>query len=383
MTSYPTETRSTPPVEPLVGTSVHDLVRRAEKVHEIPPKPTGQWQNLFLAVIVLGGGALIWWLATRGDEVPPIAIPPGAVAPNGGEQLLAPVSKLTLKQIPFDGEAAYQYLKDICAIGTRISDSEGIAKHRKQLQEHFEKLGAKVTLQEFTVRNPVTGLPTKLQNIIVTWHPERKERILFCAHYDTRPFPDMDLKNPRGTFLGANDGASGIALLMQLGKMLPNYKHETGVDFVFFDGEEWVYDKNTPLDFYFLGSKHFAQDYVANPPGHRYRAGVLLDMVGAKNLDLPVDKTTWGWEDSRPLVEAIWLTARKLGVTEFSNQLGRMDVADDHVPLHDVAKIPMVDIIHRFPWQHWHTTQDTPENCSPLSLAKVGWVLEDWLASQK
>lgn len=390
MPSYPTETRSTPPVEPLQGTSVNDLVRRAENVHVVPPKPTGQWQNLFLAAVVLGGGVLLWGLAKLGNDAPPPpdVIPPAvnpldASAPSNGEGLSAPVSKLTQKQIPFDGESAYGYLKDICAIGTRISDSDGIAKHRKQLKDHFEKLGAKVTLQEFPARHPVTGLKSTLSNIVVTWHPERKERILFCAHYDTRPFPDQDPRHPRGTFLGANDGASGIALLMQLGKMLPKYEREVGVDFVFFDGEEWVYDKDTSLDFYFLGSKYFAQEYIAKPPGHRYRAGILLDMVGGKNLDLPVDATSWGWEDSRPLIESIWLTARKLEVTEFQSQLSGMQVSDDHVPLHNIAKIPMVDIIHRFPWQLWHTTHDTPENCSPLSLAKVGWVLQEWLNAQK
>ena len=109
----------------------------------------------------------------------------------------------------------------------------------------------------------------------------------------------------------------------------------------------------------------------------------MLDMVGAKNLDLPVEKTTWGWADSRPFVESIWLTAEKLGVVEFQKTLAPNDVLDDHIPLHEIGKIPSVDIIQRFPWALWHTTQDTPENCSPLSLAKVGWVLTEWLNAQK
>jgi len=381
MPSYPTETRSTPPVEPLVGSSVDDLVRRAKTVHTVPPKPTGQWQNLFLAAVVLGGGALIWWLATRGDDVPPpIELPPVVESTPPPAEWSAPVSKLTLKQIPFDGEAAYEYLKEICAIGRRVSNTEGIAKHRAQLKSYFEKLGAQVTYQEFQARSPINGDPTTLANIIVTWHPERKDRILFCAHYDTRPFPDQDQRHPRGLFVGANDGASGIAVLMQLAKMLPHYKGNVGVDFVFFDAEEWVYGANDP---YFLGSRHFATEYVAKPPEHKYRCGILLDMVGAKNLDLPVEKTTWGWKDSQPFVESIWLTAEKLGVVEFQKTLAANEVLDDHIPLHEIGKIPMVDIIQRFPWQLWHTTQDTPENCSPLSLAKVGWVLSEWLTAQK
>lgn len=382
MPTYPTETRSTPPVEPLQGSSVNDLVRRAKNIHTVPPKPTGQWQNLFLALVLLGGGALIWWLATRGDDVgpPPVVLPPVVKPAPNLEELTAPVSKLTLKDISFDGEAAYSYLKEICAIGRRVSNSPGIAKHRTQLKDHFEKLGAKVTFQEFQARNPTNGDATTLANIIVTWHPERRERILFCAHYDTRPFPDQDRRNERGLFVGANDGASGIAVLMQLAKTLPNYNRNLGVDFVFFDAEEWVYGATDP---YFLGSRHFAQEYVVKPPEHKYRCGILLDMVGAKNLDLPVEKTTWNWVDSQPFVAEIWKTAEKLGVKEFQNTLGPNEVLDDHIPLHEVAKIPMVDIIQRFPWQLWHTTADTPENCSPLSLAKVGWVLQEWLNAQK
>ncbi len=382
MPSYPTETRSTPPVEPLQGSSVEDLLKRANTIHVREPKPTGQWQNLFLAIIVLGGGALIWWLVVRGDDVatPAINIPPTVTAPPTPEELLAPVSKLTLKQIPFNGEAAYAYLKEICALGRRVSDTPGIAKHRAQIKEHFEKHGAKVVFQEFTARNPKNGEATTLANIIVMWHPERKERILFCAHYDTRPFPDQDRQNKLGLFVGANDGASGIAVLMQLGKMLAAYQREVGVDFVFFDAEEWVYSENDP---YFLGSKHFAMEYVAKPPPHHYKCGILLDMVGAKNLDLPIEPTSWSWEDSKPFIESIWLTARKLGVAEFQPTLMQNQVLDDHIALHDIAKIPMVDIIHRFPWQFWHTTGDTPENCSPLSLAKVGWVLQEWLNAQK
>jgi hypothetical protein len=165
---------------------------------------------------------------------------------------------------------------------------------------------------------------------------------------------------------------------MELGRHMPQLKSKYGVDFVFFDGEELIFDKDAPIDDYFLGSEHFAKDYAVNRQPHTYRWGVLLDMVGDKNLDLPVDPTSWSWEDTKPLVQDIWTVARNLGVKEFRNQLGPIAVQDDHIPLHDIAGIPTVDIID-FDYPQWHTTQDTPANCSPLSLAKVGWVVLEWL----
>jgi glutaminyl-peptide cyclotransferase len=295
-----------------------------------------------------------------------------------GNPAKAPPVKTRLDQIPFDGNQAYEYLKQICAIGPRYSGSPGMAKQQELLVAHFEKLSGKVRMQEFRVRHPKTGDAVEMANLIVEWHPDRKERVLLCAHYDTRPYPDRDLRNPRGRFIGANDGASGVAVLMELAGHMPKLAGKVGVDFVLFDGEELVYTENDP---YFYGSKRFATTYAESPGDHRYRYGVLLDMVGDKDLQILHEGHSVGWQDTRPLVEEIWGVAARLGVREFIAKTGHT-VLDDHLALHDIAKIPTCDIIDMdFP--QWHTQQDVPGACSALSLAKVGWVVHEWLKGLK
>lgn len=296
-------------------------------------------------------------------------------------------SRMKQEDIPFNGARAYQHLQEICAIGPRISGSEGMAKQQAYLKAHFEKLGGKVSLQEFDVRHPLDGSRTRLGNMIVSWHPEKIERILLCAHYDTRPFPDQDPdpNKRRDPFLGANDGASGAALLCEMAQHMPALTSKYGVDFVLFDGEELIYDPQR--DPYFLGSEHFARDYVANRPAHRYRWGVLVDMIGDAELQIYREVNSMSWPETRPLVLDIWNTARDLGVREFIH-VNKHTVNDDHVPLRNIAKIPTCDIIDfdyprpRAP-SYWHTTQDVPAHCSALSLAKVGWVLTEWLKQVK
>jgi glutaminyl-peptide cyclotransferase len=316
-----------------------------------------------------------WVLLTMANIDPPA----NALAPRGRE--------LTLADIPFNGERAYEHLRAICAIGPRISGSEGMARQQEMVTEHFESLKAKVTPQEFFVRHPETGERTRLANLIIEFHPERKERILFCAHYDTRPFPDEDPdpRKRRNPFLGANDGASGVALLMEFGTHMADYQGKYGVDFVLFDAEELIYDRQR--DKYFLGSEYFASDYVARPPAHTYRCGVLLDMVADKELHLFMEKNSALLRDVRPVTEGLWATAKRLGVKEFVPRVGH-DIRDDHLPLNQIARIPTCDIIdfdypRPGPISYWHTTHDVPENCSALSLAKVGWVVHEWLRALK
>jgi hypothetical protein len=284
-------------------------------------------------------------------------------------------SRLTLADIPFDGQRAFDYLNELCALGPRISGSEGMQAQQELLVSHFTKLGGKPRLQKFRIRHPETGQPVSMANLIIEWHPERRERILLCTHYDTRPYPDQDPQDPRGLFLGANDGASGTALLMELGHSLGQLEGRLGVDFVFFDAEEFIFqDRRDP---YFVGSEFFAAEYAQKPPPFRYRWGVLLDLVADRDLLICPDRHSMSWQDTRPLVEAIWDTARRLGVREFVLNK-RVDVLDDHVKLHDIGKIPCCDVID-FNYPAWHTRADLPDRCSALSLAKVGWVIEQWL----
>jgi glutaminyl-peptide cyclotransferase len=285
-------------------------------------------------------------------------------------------SRFTLSEIPFNGARAYDYLKQICAIGPRRSGSPGMLAEQKLLEEHFRKLGAQIEWQRFHAPDPRNGSPVPMANLIVHWHPQSKERVLLCTHYDTLPLPMMDRLHPQGKFIGANDCASGVALLMQLGNEMANLKTVYGVDFAFLDGEEYIFTKDDP---YFWGSRYFAEDYAKHPPAFRYRWGVLLDMVGQRDLQLYQERNSTSWADSRPLVEQIWATAHRLGVTEFVAKK-KDEVLDDHVQLHDAGGIPACDIID-FDYKPWHTEGDTPDKCSALSLAKVGWVLCEWLTT--
>jgi hypothetical protein len=283
---------------------------------------------------------------------------------------------------PLDAERAYGYLKEICAIGPRKSGSEGMKKQQALVQAHFEKLGGKVSYQHFLANNPLGGEKVRMANMIVEWHPERKERILLAAHYDTRPLPDNDLdptKRRNGLFIGANDGGSGVALLMELAHLMPKLDTNMGVDFALLDGEELVYVERR--DPYCLGSQWFAKQYAEKPPQHKYRWGIVLDMVGDADLHIYQEKLSVTWRDTRPLVNEIWATAGKLGVKEFIPRIG-YEVNDDHVPLRGTGRIPTCDIID-FIYPAWHTTDDTPQRCAGSSLAKVGWVVYEWLKGQQ
>ena len=291
----------------------------------------------------------------------------------------------------FSGRLAFEYLEKLCEMGPRYSGSPGMARQQQLLIQFFADAGAKAELQAFgdqvRKRNPVTGEPTPMANLIVTLHPEAKRRILFCAHFDTRPRPDRDPDpqlRAQGEFLGANDGASGVALLMELARHI-RHPGRLGVDLVFFDAEEFVWDERH--DEYFLGSEHFARQYRDHPPEHRYAFGVLVDMVGDKRLNLMQERYSISWEATRPLVQEIWATAARLRVREFINRPLPGPVLDDHIPLNRIAKIPVCDIIDfQYPNvrnSFWHTTADVPENCSAKSLEKVGWVLQTWLAEKR
>ena len=269
---------------------------------------------------------------------------------------------------------AFGYLEQVCAFGPRPSASEGMAKQQELLIEHFTKAGAITFAQEFDIPHPKTGSPVRMRNLIMSWHPEAKERVLLCCHFDTRPFPDRDQFRPRGTFLGANDGASGVALFMELAHSMPTLKPTYGVDFVFFDGEEFIFQRDGGK--FFWGSEHFAKEYRDRPPAHRYVCGVLVDMIGDKKLAIQPEPNSLKFAPK--VTRSLFETARSIGVKEFLSKPLAHEINDDHVPLNEIAKIPTCDLID-FDYPHWHTTRDRPSECSGASLVKVGRVLLTWL----
>ena len=290
----------------------------------------------------------------------------------------APTEPLDTKKL--DARRAKSYLDKICRIGPRVSGSRGMNQQQKMIVEHFTRLGARVRFQSFDVAHPVTGRPVRMNNLIVFWNLQSKQRVLFACHYDTRPYPDRDQRNPRGIFLGANDGASGVALFMELAHHMKTVKSTYGVDFVFFDGEELIYPQqqgNQVIDRgeYFLGSKHFAKDYRDRPPEHRYVYGILVDMIADRNLKIYQEKNSLKY--AQKLTQSIWAVAKRLKVREFDARQ-KHEILDDHLPLNEIAKIPTCVIID-FDYPAWHTTRDVPLRCSGTSMVKVGRVLLVWL----
>ena len=305
--------------------------------------------------------------------------------PRLGFVLLAAVAPLACaadQAASFSGDRAMEHLEAICRLGPRPSGSAAMDRQRALLAEHFRAAGATVTGQAFQIRDRRTGKPVHLENLVVSWHPDRRDRVLLAAHYDTRPFPDNDPADPQGVFLGANDGASGVAVLMELAAAMPALPGPVGVDFVLFDGEEYVF---APRDPYFLGSTFFARQYAADEKAgrlpHAYRCGVLLDMVADRDLEIWQEQHSVDWPDTRPVVDSIWDVARRLGVRQFVPR-PKHAVQDDHLPLRMIAGIPTCDVID-FDYPAWHTTADVPAACSAESLAAVGEVMLAWLREQR
>ncbi|MCA8996613.1 MAG: M28 family peptidase [Planctomycetaceae bacterium] len=277
---------------------------------------------------------------------------------------------------PVDGRRAFQYLESICAIGPRISGTQGMQSQQELIEKHFTALGAKVQYQEFDAAHPKSGEPVRMKNMIISWHPESQERVLLACHYDTRPFPDRELLpiNRTKPFLGANDGGSGVALMMELGHHIPSIRPKFGIDFVIFDGEELVFDRDDP---YFLGSEHFARTYRDNPPTHRYVGGVLVDMIADRDLNIFYERNSLKFAPE--ITREVWDIAKQLGIREFVPRR-KHEVRDDHLPLNEIAGIPTCDIID-FDYPYWHKRNDLPAACSADSLRKTGAVVLVWLAT--
>ena len=339
---------------------------RSQDRPDAPNRPTSRLRGRAVAIVGLVGLAVgAAWLLFPGVT-----------------DTMASASQAKLSPAPIDGDRAYGYLKQICAIGPRPAGTAANSKQRQMVADHWKKLGAAVREQPFAGSDPVSHAPVAMVNLIGSWFPDRTDRVLLGVHYDTRPFPDEDPNpaNRRKPFIGANDGASGVALLMEIAHHLADSPTPWGVDLVLFDGEELVYGGgNDQTGDYFLGSKAFAKAYAEGDKSKaRYAAGIVLDMVGDKNLN--IDREPYSMEFAPGLVREVWAVARSLSIKQFRDREGRA-VYDDHLPLNNNG-IPSIDIID-FDYRFWHTAGDLPEECSGASLAQVGKVVTAWLNKPK
>ena len=289
----------------------------------------------------------------------------------GNEHTKAPApesqAKTTSVAIPtFDGKQAFVYLTTQTDFGPRVPNSPAHEKCLAYLQIELQKYADAVNLQSFNQQG-YNGVTLNLTNIIASFNLKATNRILLTAHWDSRPRADQDTdpKKQNLPVQGANDGASGVAILMEIGRLLKLTPSSAGVDIVLTDGED--YGKEGDNARYLLGARYFAKNL---PPGFHPAFGILLDMVGDR--DLSISKEPNSMHSAPDIVDLVWSTAHELGVYQFSNNV-QFGVMDDHLPLND-AGIKTIDLID-FDYPYWHTTEDTPDKCSAESLEAVGKVL--------
>ncbi|MFC1557303.1 M28 family peptidase [candidate division KSB1 bacterium] len=273
------------------------------------------------------------------------------------------------KEIPFfDGELAYDYLKAQTEFGPRNPGSEGARLCRDYLIAELAGSADQVTRQPFAFTDTKTDTSFELTNIIASFNldPQDGRRILLMAHWDTRPRADQesDIEKRKLPISGANDGASGVAVLLQVAKVLREYPPPLGVDIVFFDGED--YGEEGDLDYYCLGSKHFAE----NIGDYRPLYGVLLDIVGGRNSTFPMEGNSLRYAED--ITRKIWDIAEEYNIDVLEKRMGPT-VYDDHLIINQ-AGIPSVDIID-MDYPYWHTLEDTADKCDPEILAQIGTLI--------
>lgn len=269
----------------------------------------------------------------------------------------------------FSGESAFEYLEKQCSFGPRNPGSPGHAACLEYLTSELRKFGANVVHQNFFHQDKKRDKTVQMYNIFAQFSRVRKnaQKILLVAHWDTRPMADRDPdpENRDTPILGANDGASGVAVLLELARIMHQNPPPVPVDILLTDGEDYGEEGND--EHYLLGARHFAK----RPPREPYKFGILLDLVGDKDQRFP--KELYSMDYLPDLVDRVWKRAAELGISTFDNVPGPR-VLDDHLPLIEKG-IPIINIID-FDYKYWHTLEDTPDKCSPKSLENVGILVE-------
>jgi hypothetical protein len=275
----------------------------------------------------------------------------------------------------FDEKNAYAHLVRQCDFGPRNPGSLGHLKCRDFLVATLKKYTDKVEIQPFPMVIPGSQKPVEAFNIIARFNPSETNRVILCAHWDTRPWADKDPDPAKHNtpILGANDGASGVAVLLEMARLFQAQPPPLGVDIVLFDAEDAGESGETQG--WIQGSEYFVRSL--KPADHPLFA-ILIDMIGDK--DLQIYKESYSWEYARDITEIVWKAAADLGIEEFKDTV-RYAVLDDHIPFLRM-RIPCIDIID-FDYIYWHTVADTPDKCSAASLGLVGKVLVQVIYTQK
>lgn len=283
----------------------------------------------------------------------------------------------------FNADSAYAYVAKQVAFGPRVPGTPAHAACEKWLVKKFKEYSDTVIVQRFQAQT-YDGITRKGANIIASFEPDNPKRILLMAHWDSRPFADHD-KNPKNwnkPIEAANDGASGVGILMEMARQFHLHHPNVGVDIVLFDLEDWGPPKYLNFkggdDFWALGAQYWAKHPQIT--GYSAKFGILLDMVGAKNAKFP--KEYFSRQYAGYYVNMIWRTARALGYDNYFVNTNGDPIDDDHLYVNKIAGIPSVDIIQLDPsspngtfWKYWHTTHDTLGKIDKQTLKVVGQVL--------
>ncbi|MBT3253390.1 MAG: M28 family peptidase [Candidatus Marinimicrobia bacterium] len=279
-------------------------------------------------------------------------------------------------QSGFNADRAFEDLQAQCDLGPRNPNSDGAEAAIQFFSSILGPLADTLHLQNFRMDDPYSTEQLNLTNIVARFQPQKTQRIILCAHWDTRPRAEYDPSAPAQPMIGANDGASGVAILLEIARQLNSDPVNPGIDIILFDGED--YGEPRDLEHYLLGSRYYV-DHPFLPMAQRV---ILLDMVGDAELTIKVDPVSY--RSAPQLIEEIWALANDIGYDQFQLVAGA-SMYDDHVPFIEkgIQAIDIIDFEYPGPANaYWHTHDDTPDKCSAESLEAVGNTLLTWLYQQ-
>ena len=282
----------------------------------------------------------------------------------------------------FSADSAYAFCHEQCAFGPRTMNSEAHESCGQWIAARFQGYGMTVTEQRTTLKG-FDGTPLQSNNIIASYRPEQSDRVLICAHWDSRPWADNDPDEDNWTkpVMAANDGASGVAVMLEIARILSTLASSPsspaiGIDFICFDAEDWGSDAVS--DSWALGAQYWA----AHPhrDGYAARYGILLDMVGGQGAHFY--KEGYSVHYAPKVVKRVWQAAEEAGYGSIFPQKGGGTITDDHGPVNTVAGIPCIDIIPYYPdceassfGPTWHTVSDDMQHIDRITLKAVGQTL--------
>lgn len=307
------------------------------------------------------------------------------VEPTANPTPVAPTeaNKTYVKPPLFNSDSAYAFVAKQVSFGPRIPNTPAQEKCADWLEAKLKSYTKEVVVQSAKVMAH-TGEELQMYNIIARFNPERSNRIMLCSHWDTRPFADQDKNNKKARLDGADDGASGVGVLLEIARLVAEVQPNAGVDIILFDTEDYGTNEGGSAS-YCLGSQYWGK----NPPisGYYAKYGILLDMVGAKNAKFA--KEGYSMQVAPSVVEKIWGTAERLGYGDLFTKEMAPPITDDHYFIRQTTGIPCVDIINYGKHNgdigfgaHWHTQNDKLSTIDKNVLGAVGQTVLDVLYNE-